>query len=71
MSREAQNTNHNNALALTYALASPWPELKKPAEKLVRSAMRDHETFVAAAESLGINRSSLRRLRISHPELFQ
>jgi hypothetical protein len=56
-------------VALRAALAGPYPQLRTVALRLLHSALSRGPTIGKAAESLGIARRALERLRVDYPEI--
>lgn len=54
---------------LRYALAGPYPDLRRAAERRVRRALKA-PTVGEAAERLGVPRRGFERLRADFPEAF-
>ena len=62
-------TSDNPATVLRSALAGPFPALRAIALRLIQRALRRGPTIGAAAESLGLPRRALERLRADFPEI--
>jgi hypothetical protein len=56
------------AVALRAALASPWPELRAAAMRVIRRALKS-PTLGEAADQLGVGRRTLERIRADFREL--
>lgn len=52
-----------NTTALIASLECSLPTLRAEAVRLVREAANDHDTYVAQAESLGVNPRAMYRIR--------
>jgi transposase-like protein len=59
------------ATALRAALASPWPELRQAAARVIRRALRGAGTVGEAAQALGVGRRTLERIRRDFPEISE